>query len=467
MNIWPFAKKQNRYAPSKAQLKARNFNSGEQSRLYDGWTTSTSSVDAFLARQLTVMRARSREQSRNDPLYKRAISVMQKNIVGASGIQVHPKVRATKGREGTDRPANQAIKKNWLEWSDQADVNGRLTFVEMMGLGIRSAAVDGEFILRRHFSGNWGLQFQVIDPELLDATRCQTESNGNITRLGVEYSDGRAVAYWFREVDEYGNYYSGKQTRVPAHLIIHGFLTDWVDQSRGVPWGYSTALKQKGLDSMDHSALTAARAGASKMGFITGGNDDDDELDGEQAVMDFSPGTIDKLGEDEEFQGFDPSYPNEVYAPFSQKFQRDIACGWDLTYATLTGDMSDVNYSSIRFGGQSEREGHIDRQNWLIRICVRPIYEEVIRNSILRERIRIGNTPLSRPVTEYYPAHYQGQRWASTDPMKESRSNASDIENNINSPQRIIAARGDDPDEILEELLEWKTATAGLQNEIS
>ena len=462
---FPWTKRTENYKPTKGQIKRRDFAAAENSNFFDGWTTQTSSINSFLRTQLTAMRARSREQSRNNPIHKRAVGLMQKNIVGANGIVVFPRVVDRVGEP--DAAANTAIKSAWVDWgNNSADVAGQMSFTEICGLWIRTAAVDGEYLARIHNTGEYGLQLENLDPELLDVGRNQEETNGNITRLGVEYSGAVKVAFWFRSVDVMGNYYSGNPSRVLADNILHCHLIDWPNQARGIPWGYSSLARSKHLDAYDEAALVAARAGAAKMGFFQGGDDNDDETSGSETIMDFSAGTFEKLGEDETFIPFDPTYPTENYESFTKKGVRDVGAGWDLSYASLSGDMSDVNYSSIRYGGQDERDGFIDRQNWLIRCSVKPIYEAFIRNAVLRGKIKIGNAPLSRPVRDYYPAHYQGRRWVSTDPQKEARGNQLSLEAKLTSPQRVIASRGDDPQEILAEIKEWEKLTEGFNNEI-
>jgi len=455
MAWWNRKKAEPDYRPSKAQK--RNFAAAQNRLVFDGWDTSSNSIDSYLRTDLPSMRARSREQTKNNPMLKRAVGLQSKNIVGAKGIMIQPKVSRANGE--LDKRANDAIKAACKDWGDNYfDYAGKLSFIEMQSLWTKTAAIDGEFVAIIHNTGKYGLQVENVDPELLDCTRNQKETSGNVTRLGVEYSGVRVVALWFRTIDEWGNYSNAKQTRIPADRVLHCFINDWPNQSRGIPWSYASLSRLKHIDAFDDSLLTAARAGASKMGFITGG-DDDEELDGGVPIMDFNPGTITKLGEDEEWQSYDPTYPDSSYAPFAKKAQRDVGAGMDLSYASLSGDMSDVNYSSIRYGGQDERDGFIEKQNWLIRSAIKPIYEMWVRNAVLRGQIKIGTYALSRPVTDYYAAAYQGRKWLSTDPQKEAKGNALDLENGLTSPQRIITARGDDPDEIAAEIKEWQAKT--------
>ena len=451
------------HSPSKSQFQKRDFSAAQNKLFFDGWTTQASSIDRVLKGQHTSLVARSREQVRNNPLMRHAANIMAKNVIGSKGITVHPKVKRDAQR--LDKPANEAIKAAWMDWCvSDCDYSGQMSFVEMCSLWIKTAFVDGEFLFIVHNEGKYGLQIENIDPQLIYTERNQKETNGNITRLGVEYSGSRVAAIWLKTLDEDGNYSAYNVRRVDADQIYHCFIRDWANQSRGIPWASASLTRLKHLDAFDESALIAARAGASKMGFISGADDDDDEYDNGLPTMDFSPGTIEKLADGEEFTGFDPNYPSDAYTPFTKKGIRDVGAGMDISYASLSGDMSDVNYSSIRWGGQDERESFIDKQNWFIRCVVKPLYEDFIRNAVLRQQIMIGARPLSRPVNEYMKAHFQGRRWLSTDPQKEAKGFQMDLESGLISPQRIIASRGEDPEEILEEIREWESMR-GVKND--
>lgn len=459
--MWPFKRKQvekksETYAPSKAQRQHfRNFIAAENSRLNHNWTTHSASINAYLLRDLTVLRARSREQARNNPLGRRFVSLMKNNIAGTSGVSVQAQ---SKRNDQLDTLANDAIEAAFKDWSQNyADVDGRLSFADIQNMAIGSAATDGEFLVELHkSSGPYGLQLRILDTERLDVTRNCEERNGNITCMGVERENGRPVAYYFREVDSQGNYFTGRWRRVDADHILHCFLPEWPDQVRGVPWMYASLHRLKMLDGYDEAAITAARAGAAKMGFFEedGGGQyqgDDTDEDG-NLISDMEAGSMERLPSGVKFTPFDPNYPHEQYAPFTKKAIRDVGAGWDLSYPTLSGDLEGANYSSIRWGGLDERDVFKARQQWFIRCFVRPVYEEFIRQSVLRGVIRIGSRPLQRPVSEYLPAHYQGKRWQWVDPEKEIKAYAEAIDRNLRSESSIIRDMGEDPETVWREI---------------
>jgi len=452
--MWPFGKKkpveQESYTPSPQQLRHRNFIAAEESRLFSGWTTHSASINQYLERNLTALRARSREQARNNPLARRYVSLMKTHIVGANGVSIQ--ARTLRNGE-LDTPANDAIEAAFSDWANNhADYDGNLSFAEIQSLAIGSAATDGEFVVQMHDTGPYGIQLRVLDAERLDVTKNRQEANGNITRLGIERRNGRPVRYYFKDTDSSGNYVGSRHLSVPARRILHGFLCEWVDQYRGVPWMYASLHRLKMLDGYDEAAITAARAGAAKMGFFQedgGGEYVGDETDENgNIISDMEAGTLERLPPGVQFNAFDPNYPHEQYTPFTKKALRDVGAGWDLSYPTLSGDLEGANYSSIRWGGLDEREMFKARQQWFIRSFVRPVYEEFIRNSVLRGAIQIGTRPLRRPIQEYKLAHYQGKRWPWVDPEKDMKAHGEAIDRQIRSESSIIREMGEDPETV-------------------
>jgi capsid protein len=80
--------------------------------------------------------------------------------------------------------------------------------------------------------------------------------------------------------------------------------------------------------------------------------------DGQQPTqMDAEPLLIQELLPGQEFAEFNPTHPTTAYKDFMKAVLRSIARGLGMAYTTLTGDLEAVNYSSIRAGLLSERDG--------------------------------------------------------------------------------------------------------------
>lgn len=454
---------QRSFEPSKAQIRSfkqaqRNFIAGDNSRLHEGWTTRGASIDHYLIQQLSVMQARSSEQCYNNPLARRFIRLMRRNISGSKGIIIKPKSTFNGRLDDVANDAIQLAEEDWRE--NHCHYNGHMTMAQIEKLNIATMVRCGEFVNILHFTGKYGVQLEVIDPELLDVTRNQIESNGDITRLGVQRTKaGKITHYWFREQDYYGNFShgtfgNGRVYSRPARFVMHCFDHEYPSQSRGIPAMYSAIVRLKMLDGFDEAALVAARAGASKMGFIKEDLSKERETDYEGSqIQDFDAGSIERIDHEDDFIEFDPKYPHEFYAPFTKKHQRDIAMGFDVSYASMTGDLSDTNYSSIRWGGLDERDAFEEYQELFIACFRRPLYKEFIKNAILRSQIKTNRgLPLSRPVTEYYTALIRGRRWPWVDPAKEMAAAEKAVQMKVKSRAQIIRDRGDDPEETWSEI---------------
>lgn len=445
-------------------VRSAGFSSGDIARLLNGWETTSNTIDYYLRGELRALRARSRAMVRQNPYGKRFISAIKSNVVGPNGVTVQAQTKRSNGE--LDTAANDAIEAAFRDWGDRhCDYQGRSTWIDLQNLAISCAGQDGEFIFEKitgKRAGKYGFQLRAIDPELLDVEKNQKTKRGEI-RLGVEYDKlGRAIRYHFR--DEPKNVYttgyqSGNEFTIEAPRIIHGYINEWPDQSRGVPWMHSSLERSKHLEKYDESAIVNARAGASTMAVLHGDESDgyegDEDGTGEYAgaTLDhYEAGTIKDIGNRQVTQ-LDPTYPHQMYDSFVKKHLQGIASGLGISYHTLSNDLEGVNYSSIRAGVLDDREIFKGIQNWFIRCLIRPVYEQWVDMAYMSGAIKIGGVaPLSRVVTDYYPAAYQGRRWDWVDPQKDGNANDMAIRNRTTSVSQVIRDKGGDPETLFREI---------------
>lgn len=449
---------------SNPAVRSAGFSSGDIARLLSGWETTSNTIDYYLRSDLRALRARSRAMVRQNPYGKRFISAIKSNVVGPNGVTVQAQTKRTSG--DLDTAANDALEAAFRDWGDRhCDFQGRSTWIDLQNLAISCAGQDGEFIFEKIYgkrAGKYGFQLRAIDPELLDIEKNTKTKRGEI-RLGVEYDKlGRVIRYHFR-TEPRNVYTTGYQTgveyTVEASRIIHGYINEWPDQSRGVPWMHSSLERSKHLEKYDESAIVNARAGASTMAVLHGdeseGYEGDEDGTGEYsgATLDhYEPGTIKDIG-NRQITQLDPNYPHQMYDAFVKKHLQGIASGLGISYHTLSNDLEGVNYSSIRAGVLDDREIFKGIQNWFIRCLVRPVYEEWVGMAYMAGVIKIGGVaPLSRVVTDYYPAAYQGRRWDWVDPQKDGNANDMAIKNRTTSVSQVIRDKGGDPETLFREI---------------
>lgn len=447
------------------RVRNMGFFGNDTGRLLSGWATASGEIDEYLASDLVPLRARSRELVRKTPFGKQFVRAMKNNIVGPSGVMVQAQslfLDRKTGEYRLDTLANDAIDNAAKDWADyHCDWNGKRSFTDFQNLAVASVAQDGEFIIREHVgsgAGKYAYQLEAIDAQELDISKNEITRNGEI-RLGVEYNKrGKVIRYHFAKKRFQNGYSSVERYTVDAKYIIHGFLEEWANQSRGVPWMHASLERSKHLDKFDEGAIVNARVGASSMGIIHGEGDGQftGEEDGEgdyegDTLTEFSPGEFKDIG-NRQITHLDSKYPDAMYDPFVKRFLHSIAAGWGISYHSMTGDLEGVNFSSIRAGVLDDREVYKGLQNWFIRISVRRIRENWLGHAYLTGNIKIGNKSLSRPIDQYKPAHYQGRRWAWVDPQKDGAANQLAIDNRTRSRSSIIRDMGDDPESVWREI---------------
>lgn len=459
--MWPFKKKENKtrkYGPNPhIGQRSAGFFSGDTDRLLSGWETTSYSIDNYLKTELTQLRARSRRMVRMNPYGKRFIEIMKSNVVGPNGIQVNAQKAKANGKP--DRRSNEAVEAAWLDWSQyHCDYYGKASFIELLNMAVACGGQDGEFIFELVQGGKYSLQLKAIDAELLDIQKHEPGRNGGEIRMGVEYDRrGRIIRYHFREKSHQGDYRSGRSYTIAAERIIHGFIPLYPDQSRGIPWMHAGLEIGKHLEKYQEGAIVNARASANTFTAVkTEAGEEyygDEEGDEDGTTFDnIEPGSIIDIG-NRELQSVDPAYPHQMYDAFVKANLRSMASGFNISYHSLSNDLEGVNYSSIRAGVLEDRELFKMVQNWLIRVFVKPVFEEWVGMAYMSQQITLpGGQPVSGEVNSYKKASFQARRWAWVDPQKDMASNKIYIDERLKSRTQIMREQGDDPDSVWPEI---------------
>ena len=441
----------------------RGFSAAKSDRLFAGWSTTGESIDTDIKEGLASLRSRSRDQFLNNDFARRYVEMVRSNIVGPKGVVFQSAVIDNNGT--VDRHACDSIEAAFAEWSrpENCDLEESICWKEKQRQAAGTVAIDGELLIRTYIGssyGKYGFMVQHLDAALLDEQHNLVLPAGGFIRMGIEYDERkRVVAYHLLVNSEsYANStFNGKRyTRVPASEIIHLFDPIQTGQSRGYPW-LSTGLGSlKMLDAYFEAALTAARAGAAKMGFIQsadGASYDGDDTDTDGSVIsDFESGIIEQLPDGMNFQAFDPRYPHEQFDSFTKVFLQRLASGGGVSYSGISGDLEGVNYSSIRAGVLEEREMWKARQEWFIEGYCRPIFDRWLSAALLLGEIKVFGKSLPPDKQEKFSrATWQGRRWAWVDPQKDTNSNVTQIENTLTTVSAVIREQGRDPDEVFQE----------------
>lgn len=443
------------------RLKRAYYNAAALNRLTNDWSTAQSSPKQELRASLRILRARSRDLARNNDYAKRFINLCKTNVVGHTGVAMQSKVKDTNGN--FDIYANRQIEQAWAKWGKKGncELTGRLSWVDCQKLAVESLARDGEVILRRYTGRKFGphkYQVKFIDPDLLDEEYNQKFTDGREISMGIETDSlGRVTHYHIYTKHPSDSYSDRTRERVPANQICHWFITERIDQNRGVPQMVSTMHRLHMLGGYEEAELVASRGGAAKMGFIYEDGDPgeyagDEEEDTGATIQDLEPGTIERLSGSQRFVPFDPQHPTSAFKDFVKALLRGISSGLNVSYVDLASDLEGVSYSSIRKGELADRDSWRVLQTSLTEHICTWVFEGWLQCALSPQ---ITGLPISK-IDKFNAPFWQPRGWAWVDPQKEVNANKEAVRAGFKSITRVILEQGGDPEEVFAELAKDK-----------
>ncbi len=348
------------------------YEAARANRRTRGWVTPSTDATTVTRGDLHRLRDVSRDLVRNNAWAQRGVSVVANNTIGAGII---PQVRQG---DGEPHEELEALARAWADTTD-CDADGRHDLYGLQLQAVRCIVESGEVLIRRRWRrGADGLalpmQLQVLEPDHLDQSADGTATGTrNATIQGIEFDAiGRRVAYWVYDVHPGARSRYASSRRIPASEIIHVYRMDRPGQVRGVPWLAPIALRLNDFRDYEDAQLVRQKIAACYAAFVhmpidveaitdsaAGAN-----LGGEDIALQqsFEPGMIERLPPGWQVQIANPPKV-DGYADYTAVTLRAIAAGLGVSYEALSGDLSQVNFSSARMGWL-EFQRNIDVWRW-------------------------------------------------------------------------------------------------------
>ncbi len=426
-------------------LIERRYDGAKVGRRSDGWITSSNDANTEIATDLIRLRNRSRDLVRNNAYAAKAVFALTANLVGTGII---PRARST--HEHGAVQADQL----WARWSQQLDMDGNADFSGIQTLVARTLVESGECLVRflpRSAAEGLAvpLQLQVLEPDHLDASRDGATSHGGWIQQGIEFDRlGLRVAYWlFPHHPGAFSHTHGMNIsiRVEHHDVLHIFDRQRPGQIRGVTWFAPAIVKLRDLDDYDDAELMRKKIEACFVAFVMGSDDADPlgDVDSDEAPVErFEPGMVEYLppGKDIKF-----GQPNSTagYSDYMRVQLHAVASAVGLTYELLTGDLSQVNYSSIRAGLIEFRRRIKQLQTQLLipALC-QPVWQRFIQTAQAAGTLPPGD----------YWAQWTPPRFEAVDPIKDVQADILAVRAGLMTLKEAIARQGYDPSLVLKEI---------------
>lgn len=437
----------------------RKYEGADSGRRTEGWITHGSSANAEAQAGLPKLRNRSRDLVRNNPYAKNGMRTITNNVVG-KGIVTQFKIDTDKKVSPKEKKINDTFSA-WAK-TKACDYEGKKTLTAMQRLIMRSVAESGEVLVRyrregvreKRYKGKIhklpAFSLQVLESDFLKSdTLPVVLKNGNTLKQGIEINpEGKIVNYHLYQdhPGEVGlfNATSLKTVIVPAEEILHIYDEERAGQLRGIPWLSAVMIRLRDFDLFEDATLKRQQCAAMFTAFVQdaeGYDDFEEEKEEMELGEKMEPGLIELLPPGKTVTLSRPPGA-EGYTPYVTTVLHSIAAGIGTTYAALTGDLREVNFSSGRMGWL-EMQRNIDawRKELIIDQFMTPITETFIDEAEL-----IG-VPSSEAM-----AVFTAPKREMIDPTKEVAALKTAVRCGFKTLSSAIKETGEDPDTHFEEL---------------
>ncbi len=443
---------------------------------HSGRSRPATSAASEIQTGLVPVRNAARDLVRNNPHAHRAMRVIRSHVAG-EGMRPRAVFDAGINKEDAKRLKSVA-RDQWTRFVEHCDVEGRLDFYGQQRLGMGTVVESGEFLRVWFLVKERGIQFwrcRILEGDYLDHQRNEVLPDGGQIVQGVEFDAiGRRVAYWLHRTapgDRFGASLRSRMDviRLDAEFVDHVFEVLRPGQVRGISWFAPVAVTLSDIDELAEAELVRKKLEACIAGIITNVNEDGVSPVGAgiSAATDESGSPLtDAAGNQVERltpgmfiqarQGWNIEYQtptaSEGLAEHMRERLQAVAAGIGVTYAQMTGDLSDANFSSMR-AGTLEFNRLVDgwQSDLMMVQSGMPAWQRVMRLAVAQGRLpfvpRTAFTPPRRP-------------WV--DPLKDIKAAREEVAAGWASDQDMIERTGRDPEDVLRERREWNELSADL-----
>lgn len=342
-------------APIDREMVQRAFEGAKHSRRTANWLANLNGPNTDIKAAWRDLVRRHQDLVDSEPYAAKAVRELVKGWVG-DGVM------------GTPVGGTRRLKGVWEEWceSNWCDFYGRTNFYGLQVLACRTVVTRGSVLVRRRLDerlvlkGLPPLRLQVLEPDWLDFSK----DNGSNIKFGQQFNEaGQLEGYWIRRQHpgELDARLEITSDFVTADECILMFEARRPGQVIGVPWGVAALLTLRDVGDRREVQLMRDKLAACFSAFVT---QPDPEMVAVGQVDEFGraveagvrplpetmePGMVEVLGPGQDIRFAQPPVSGD-YASVDRHHLHAVAAAYDLPFETMTGILSEVNYSSIRMG---------------------------------------------------------------------------------------------------------------------
>lgn len=450
----------------------RSYTAGSMRGPNKRWMPRNRSGDAEIRQDHKLIMSRCRDLARNNPYIKGILIKICNNVV-RTGIRPQARVRKKDG--SLDVELNKALEAWWRKWSRKkhVDVAGHDSLASIQKLVLRHIWTDGEVLVHRVWDrsllkkGVVPFRLEVLECDMLADFIDGDLGNGITARRGIGFNKkGRPVKYFILPAHP-GDYQSlssrSNVIEIDASDISHVYEKERASQTRGVSWFAAIIMEAFDLSDYQSFERIGAKLAAAFGIFVKtqypellGGGISPLAGTGQDPVSKLpdyiEPGRIQSLPVGTEIQIASHNRPGQTYEPYVKSSLKGLSAGVTTSYSSFSNDYSDSSYSADRAAKLEERLSYGGQQGFLNEKLNEDLWQWFCEGVFLS-----GLAPLADFATEperyTEAAEFQVPGWTWVDPLKDSKAAETDLNNSITTRKKLLAARGDDFDETIEQLV--------------
>lgn len=414
----------------------------------DGWRPrrAGASADSDHLADAKRLRERARSLEQNVPYITRALGCLTSATIG-TGITP----------ESTDARAAEVMQL-WERFVKECDADGLLDFYALQSVAYRAMARDGEVLIRRRPRRTEDglavpLQLQMLEADYIDTARSGPVTGGGQIVNGIEYDAiGKVRAYWlYTQHPGSARYSLGLSSRpIPASEIIHLFAPNRPGQGRGFSRLAPVIARARDLMLYQDAELQRKNL-ETRLCLIASGDvaslanptaDYHAGVDGSAADLGALPsGGITQVPDGLKLTQIEPkAMPGAV--EYMKMELHLISAGIGVPYESMTGDMSEVNFSSARIR-QIEFRRDVEQEQWLVVIpCLcDQVWEWFIDAARLQNGRRYS-----------YGVDWSTPRWDYVNPEQDVKAELAAMGGGLLAPSESLRKRGYKPEKVFAQM---------------
>lgn len=447
-------------------IERARYAAAQFGRMTERWTPAYSNINDLIAGASGIVRRRMQQLVRDFPPFARAVNCLVDFTVGR-GIRMQSQAVLPDGTP--DQKARRAIEAHYADWTERASTDGRLNFYELQGLAHRQSCENGEFLgafQQPKLPGRHPVAVRLFEPAQLTDLDARVDAGREIYQ-GVEYDPETGEIHGFHLDDETPGRYLQRPVRLDARDALHAVTWYRPGQLRGISEFAPAILLAGTLREAVEAELDGFSMASRWLAFVTRpegygpplGSEERTRADGTtEHIEELQTAILEYLQPGEKVELASANRPSENWEAFVKFILRMVATAASVPYELLSGDYSGLSYTNLRAIRNDFGKVLATRQGGVIAHFCDPVFRRWLNWEVLTKRLDLPG---------YYkdPGRYQRATWIpagmpSVDPLREAKADIELIGAGLRSPQQVILARGEDPEEVLAQQAAWREMCA-------